>query len=110
MRADRSEQIDFGRVGKPANAGSDRPACQGKTTLHADKFSAQLWYLVVQPIELAATAGITKYLGVQANLDMGPKVWQPLLKGLQDMAKNPKPYLTGEKIIFPGDLRRAHRG
>lgn len=53
-------------------------------------------------MELAATAGKNKYLGVTANLDMGPKVWQPLLQELQAMAKNVLPYLTGERTVFEG--------
>ena len=63
---------------------------------------SQLDALVFEVVELAATAGDQKVLGVESNLDMGPKVWQPLAKGLADMAKNPQPYLEDKKAIFPG--------
>lgn len=67
----------------------------------------QIYYLFIKALEQAATAGEVKVLEVEANLDMGPNAWQPGLKGLQAMLKNPRPYLTGEKAIFEGENASA---
>ena len=62
----------------------------------------QFYAVAIQPTDLAATAGSKKYLGVNSNLDMGPKVWQKLDQGLKKAMKNPAPFLTGKKAIFEG--------
>lgn len=65
-----------------------------------------MYYLFILPVERAATAGRFPALGVTSNLEMGPKCWQPAMRGLQQMAKNPSPFLTGEKQIFEGKNQR----
>ena len=55
--------------------------------------------LIYWPIELAATAGEVKYLDVNCGLDMGEHVWQPLMLALDQIHKNPKAYLQGNKTV-----------
>ncbi len=57
---------------------------------------------MIQALELAATAGSKPVLGVKSILDMGPKVWQPLMQGLQAMSEDAAAFLGGHREIFKG--------
>lgn len=67
---------------------------------------AKLHCLCINPVELAASN--KKYLGVESNLEMGPKVWQVLRQGLKLMVQDPMPYLTGAQSIYDGFQLRGN--